>query len=460
MRRFFGCLLKAECRVTLRDDALAIWRAGVDAVDSVRLVNSAIAVEADELTVCSEHIATNQIEHIEVLGAGKAGAGMAAGVSESLRALPRHITVDGWVNVPADCVRSCDRIHLHAARPAGTNEPTAAGIAGTQEILRRVSESSPKDLCLILISGGGSALLPAPVPAVTLEEKLAVTRLLASRGATIQELNTVRIQLSEVKGGGLLRRCSAGRMIAVVISDVIGDPVDIIASGPTVPSHCSPADALRILDRYDSSGDLIPPSVRHFLQTRSPIEPENSVSCRNFIIGSNATALLAAELEAKRLGYEVVSLGSKNSGEASVYGRVLWEELRNQRSNAASSGRPVCLLAGGETTVTLAETDQGRKGGRNQEVVLGAVAAQPKPDAWRNLVLLSGGTDGEDGPTDAAGAVADEDLLTTMNRKAMDPDVWLRINNSYPFFDALNGLVRTGPTHTNVMDLAVGIVSK
>ena len=446
--------------MTLRSDALAIWHAGVEAVDSSRLVTSAVAVDPHYLRVCDEAVRLDSIRRVEIVGAGKAGAGMTTGLLQVLASLPPQISVGGWVNVPEDCVGSAGPVHLHAARPAGINEPTAAGVAGTQEILRRVSGLTSDDLCLVLISGGGSALLPAPVPEVTLDAKLFVTRLLAQRGAEIQELNIVRSQLSEVKNGGLLRRCAAGRMFALIISDVIGDPVDLIASGPTQPSAYGPGEALQILQRYDPDGDAVPASVRRYLQAKSPDDSPISTSCRNSVIGSNATALSAASAEAVRRGYEVVNLGSAGDGGAAAHGQDLLRQLRQQRDNFTPAGsRPVCILSGGETTVTLAETDCDRKGGRNQEVVLGAIVEQPRASAWKNIALVSGGTDGEDGPTDAAGAFADEELVREMLTIGLVPDSFLAINNSYPFFDRLTGLIRTGPTHTNVMDLAVGIAT-
>ena len=241
----------------LRDDALAIWRAGVDAVDSQRLVEKNLRVEGDRLIFGDEALAIplDQIGRIVVVGGGKAGAGMARGVETALG--PEWLEkkqVTGWINVPEGCVETLSHIWLHGARPAGVNEPTAAGVFGTREIIQLVQSLGPNDLCLCLISGGGSALLPAPQEPVTLEDKLAVTRLLSESGATIEELNTIRKSLSRIKGGGLLRACGSGRMVSLILSDVLGDPLDLIASGPTVPQTSDYREVLAILDRYDARG--------------------------------------------------------------------------------------------------------------------------------------------------------------------------------------------------------------
>ncbi|MFH1574117.1 MAG: glycerate-2-kinase family protein, partial [Acidobacteriota bacterium] len=219
----------------LRHDALRIWHAALDAVRSETLVRNALRVEGPNLRVGDDSIRLDSIRRIAVVGAGKAGAGMAAAVEDVLGGrLMEEKELAGWVNVPEDCVRPLGRIHLHGARPAGVNEPTPAGAAGSAEILRLVESLWADDLCLCLISGGGSALMPAPVEAITLDDKLAVTRHLSAAGANIEQLNTVRKQLSRIKGGGLARACRAGRLVALLISDVLGDPLDVIASGPTV----------------------------------------------------------------------------------------------------------------------------------------------------------------------------------------------------------------------------------
>lgn len=458
----------------LRDDALRIWKAGVAAVDSARLVREHIACDQNVLTVCGRQFALNELRHLEVVGCGKAGAGMASGLEQALAAVPEHLSISGWLNVPADCVRPLQRIHLCAARPAGVNEPTAEGVVGTAEILRRVSALQPQDLCLVLLSGGGSALLCQPVPEISLAEKLAVTRALASDGAPIRELNCVRTQLSLVKGGRLAAACRAGTLMALIISDVVGDPLEVIASGPTVDCQSTADDALQILSQRGLLDGRIPPRVIDYLKSRTnvgeAVSRQGNAECRvpschviNRVIGNNQTAMDAAAAEAERLGYQVMSLGSANQSAAADEGRDLYRRLRELRrpgtgQRSGPRGVPgVCLLSGGEPVVQLKPARVPRRGGRNQELVLAAVSAFPHVRDWQGIVLLSGGTDGEDGPTDAAGAVADEDLLRRLEELPLRPDDYLAINNSYPFFEQLGGLIRTGPTHTNVMDLRVGL---
>jgi glycerate 2-kinase len=487
--RFFGADLMSgdgmdfQPASELRNHAVQIWHAGVAAVDSKALVQSCISVDADALQIGLRRFSRNAIRHIEVLGAGKAGAGMAQGLHQTLTELVPEISLSGWLNVPADCVRDCGRIHLHAARPAGLNEPTNDAVRGTGEILQRAARLGSGDLCLVLLSGGGSALLCLPVPEISLEDKLAVTRALARAGAPIHDLNAVRTQLSRVKGGRLANACRAEELVTLIISDVVGDPLSVIASGPTFQSSTTAADALRILEKYELSGQQIPASVWRYLSggrhrdAEVTRQPECIVT--NHIIGNNQTALNASRIMAESLGYEVVSLGSANQGEAAAEGRDLFTRLhalkRHQESlsdhpgrGAAQSlgipergsswrGRRYCLLSGGEPTVRLTRGVAARKGGRNQELVLAAVAAHNAPEEWRGIVLVSGGTDGEDGPTDAAGAVADEFLVQQAKEGRINADDFLAINNSYPFFQMLNGLLITGPTHTNVMDLRVGL---
>ncbi|MEZ6060455.1 MAG: DUF4147 domain-containing protein [Planctomycetaceae bacterium] len=449
--------------MNLRNQAIAIWKSAIAAVDSEVLVRRAVRIENDRLCIGSEFVDIATIGHIEVVGAGKAGSGMASAVEAEFRNLPPHITYSGWVNVPEDCVQPLEHITLHAARPAGVNEPTAAGVRGTEEILRRLGALSEDDLCLVLISGGGSALLPAPESGISLEDKLQVTRLLAAAGAPIHDLNCVRSQLSRIKGGGLLRACAAKRVIALIISDVIGDPLDVIASGPTVASEATPGDALDVLKRYEPGLRDVPESVVAHLQSavkqaRRFVAADKRVC--NLVIGNNQTALGAAAKEAERRGFRIVSLGSQNSGQAADFGRSFFSRLQSLKSaDPNGDRRDVCLLAGGETTVRLADTIQPRRGGRNQELVLAAIAAHPSVDDWTDIALLSGGTDGEDGPTPAAGAFADEAILRRMQELQMHPDDYLSINNSYAFFEQLRGLLLTGPTHTNVMDVQVGLVS-
>lgn len=450
-----------------RELAFEIWRAGVAAVDSERLVRNVVKVTADGLEIAGVRWSSST-GRICVVGAGKAGAGMVRGMEASLP--PEFLDrLSGWVNVPEDCVAAGTRIHLHGARPAGVNEPTAAGVQGTREILQRVAQLSQEDLCIVLISGGGSALLPAPIAGVSLAEKQQVTRALMLSGATIQELNTVRRALSEVKGGGLLRATRAGQLVALIISDVSGDPLETIASGPTVDVPPDPAAALAVLERYteklsqQGAEQAIPASIFDVLQQQLA-QPSTSAASicpeyANHIIGNNRTAVEAAATQAAALGYEVVETLWDQAGVAAELGYELVNRCRQLREQSLP-GKRYCIITGGEPIVHLALTELPRKGGRNQELVLAAgVALLGLPPAVaEQIVILSGGTDGEDGPTDAAGGLIDLELLQQANAAGLDPQEYLRINNSYPYLDQIGGLIRSGPTHTNVMDLRVALV--
>lgn len=450
----------------LREQAQAIWEAGVAAVSSEQLVCNVIHRDGRQLSICGHDWDANTLDRIIVLGVGKAGAGMAAAVEAALGEELTDAKVSGWVNVPADCVRPLRRIMLHAARPAGVNEPTEEGVIGTQRILELAHSAGPKDLVLVLVSGGGSALAPAPRPEITLADKLAVTRFLMQSGASIQELNTVRKHLSFFKGGGLARAASRSRaVITLIISDVIGDPLDVIASGPTVEDTSTAADAIAVLERFGAQPPQIAESVWSALRQQgsntSFLTTEEVAVARprvfNHVIGNNATALEAAAMKAIELGFTVKSFGSNNAGEAQAVGCELAELCRCIQNGQADLTPPVCVLSGGEPVVKLVSTDQPRKGGRNQEVALAALQ-NLWSDGLGRIAILSGGTDGEDGPTNAAGAVVDETLRQAALAEGLDPAEFLAINNSYRFFEQTGGLLHTGPTHTNVMDLRVAIV--
>jgi glycerate 2-kinase len=450
----------------LAGHAKQIWQAGVDAVGSERLVQAAVSVDGYVLTVAGQPFDLRTLSRIVVVGAGKAGAGMAAALESVLcpEAIARSgskCEVTGWVNVPTDCVRDLPRIHLHAARPAGVNEPTEEGVTGSKRILKLVGSLTESDLCLVLLSGGGSALLPAPVAGVSLHDKQVVTRLLMHGGATINELNCVRKQLSAIKGGALARAMPARRMVSLIISDVIDDPLDVIASGPTVGNSSTAAEALEILHRITPDESQIPRAVLDVLNDKAAraeqASPIDSTRVSNFVIGNNRVAVEVAAAKAAELGYSVVNQGCGLEGVASEAGRQLAETCLAIRDQAEPVSGPACVISGGEPVVHLARTDRPRKGGRNQELVLAACQTL-WDDGAGGIAILSGGTDGEDGPTDAAGAVLDSAVLADAHRLGLESAEFLAINNSYEFFDRAGGLLKTGPTHTNVMDLRVAVV--
>ncbi len=436
-------------------DARAIWYAGLAAVRSDQLVRKALRLEGPLLVIGDDTIPLRRLRRIVVVGAGKAGAGMAAAVEEVLGPqLAEEKQLAGWINVPADCAGPLSRIHLHAARPAGVNEPTTAGAAGATEILRLVESLEPDDLCLCLLSGGGSALLPAPAEGITLDDKLAVTRHLSAAGANIEQLNTVRKQLSRIKGGGLARACRAGRLISLIISDVLGDPLDVIASGPTVEDRSTPEAALAVLQQFSAREAGIPAAVFEWLQRACAlVAPPQRLKCQvtNLVIGNNAMAVDAAGKEAQRRGYSHAMTSPRQSeGLAEEVGRHLAAQARQMRDQPG----PHCLISGGEPVVRLVESSRRGQGGRNQQLALAALETFWEAGAG-DVAFLSGGTDGEDGPTDAAGAFFDARILQAAGERRLSPREFLARNDAYRFFAPLDALLQTGPTHTNVCDLRV-----
>lgn len=427
-----------------------------------KLVRDAVHVRGDVLHLGELSFSLKAIRRILVVGAGKAGAGMSLGLLEALgQTVIQDKQLTGWVNVPADCVEDRAPIHLHAARPAGQNEPTAEGVFGAEQIFKMLRAADSQDLCIVLISGGGSALLPLPREGITLADKLAVTRHLSAAGANIEELNAVRKQLSRAKGGGLAREARAGNVVALIISDVLGDPLDVIASGPTVPNPSTPQDALAVLEKFKARDAGVSPRVFAILeslaessgQTSSP-SGSSARQVHNLVIGNNAVAVDAAFQEAVRRGYSPLAMSStKSEGLADTLGQDL---LKQGMSFLAAEPRHSfvnCIISGGEPVVVLAPESRRGKGGRNQQLALAALCELNGRDL--SITLLSGGTDGEDGPTDAAGAIIDESSWNSARQKGLDPFSHLQRNDSYPFFDAIGGLIRTGPTHTNVCDLRV-----
>ena len=440
----------------LRADALRIWAAGVDAVKPGPLIAAHLRVDGRTLWIAEELLELDAIDRIAVVGGGKAAAGMALALEQTLgpQVLLAH-HVDGRVNVPADCLLPTDRIRLHAARPAGVNEPTAAGVEGVREMLRLVGSLGPRDLCIALISGGGSALLPAPIVGLSLEEKASLTRAMSARGATIEQMNVVRRELSTVKGGGLAAACRAGRLVALILSDVPGDDLALVASGPTTDRTPAPGEALRVL-RELSLDDLpagqMACTLLERLQSTPAAPAERGEGCRvtNVLLGNNAAAVDAAGVEAERLGYSHAMIAANvPEGPAEDVAVQLAQVARRMRDDHRG---PDCLISGGEPTVTLTPEGVRGLGGRNQQLALAALATLHD---WRGLCLLSGGTDGEDGPTDAAGACVDEIVEVEARRLGLDARDYLARNDAYRFFDQAGGLLKTGPTHTNVCDLRV-----
>jgi len=461
----------------LREDAIAIWRAGLAGVQSDVLIREHVVAESDALIIGDTPLPYSEFDRIFVVGGGKAGAGMATGLEAALgEKLSREKHLSGSIAVPADCVRELDEefkpensfLETYAAREAGVNEPSEAGVAGARAMLQQVAGMNSRDVCICLLSGGGSALLPCPAPsignkAITLQDKQEVARFLSAAGADIHELNTVRKQLSEFKGGGLARACQAGWLFTLIISDVIGDQLDTIASGPTVANATAAEDALAVLKKFSAREAGLSSAVFDYLETKRK-QPSRSTTnstfrsrVKNIVIGNNAVAVDAAGMEAERRGYDHAMLaGEVKQPTANEAGAHLARVARMMRTSKG----PNCLITGGEPTVSLAPEQERGRGGRNQQLALAALVAEFETETLEGVVILSGGTDGEDGPTDATGGIVSASTISEANRLGLDPADYLQRNDAYPFLDQTGGLFKTGPTHTNVCDLRVVVVDR
>jgi hydroxypyruvate reductase len=436
----------------LRRSARRILDAAIAAGDAGALTRRALRREGSRLHVADRVFDLSRIRRVVVVGAGKASGAMA----EAADAVLEGAALDGLVAVKELRDPGPRRIRLAVA---GHPIPDARGEAAAAAILQLVRDAGPEDLILCLISGGGSALTPAPAPGVTLAEKQAVTRLLLECGATINELNAVRKHLSRMKGGQLARAAHPAPVVSLLLSDVIGDPLDVIASGPTAADPTTFGDALAILDRFGLR-DRVPASVRGHLEsgargqvadTPKPGDPALA-GVTNVVIGNNGLVVDAAVEEARRLGLVPCLLTRRLQGEAREVARVFVALLDETARGGLVHGRPACLIAGGETTVTV----RGRgTGGRCQEFALALV---PELAAMRGVVVLAAGTDGSDGLTTAAGGIADPTSFERARRRGLDARRALAENDSHPFLAGLDDLVVTGPTGSNLMDLYLGLV--
>jgi len=437
---------------SMRRDARTVFEAALKAVDPVEAILRHVRLEDDALQVGEHRFAFKDYDRILVVGAGKAGAPMARALEDLLG----DNIADGVMVVKEGHGLPLEHIRIHeASHPV----PDERGIKGAEEILSLVKAAGERDLVLCLISGGGSALLVAPAEGVTLEDKQAVTRLLLACGADIHEINTIRKHLSRAKGGGLARFAYPATVVSLILSDVIGDDLNVIASGPAVPDTSTFEDTRRVLKKYDI-WHRVPASVQSRIQRglKGDIEDTPKVGdavfqkCYTELVGTNIQALKAAGQQAEQLGYQTLILSSTVEGEAREVVKVLTAIAKEVRDSGNPLSAPACILCGGETTVTIRGDG---KGGRNQEFALAAALGL---DGIENIVVLAGGTDGNDGPTDAAGAITDGRTLVRARAKDLDPLDYLRRNDSYHFFQALEDLVITGPTLTNVMDVYMILV--
>jgi hydroxypyruvate reductase len=437
----------------MREDALAIFNAALQAVAPATAVKRSLKLNQDKLEIAGRSYDVSKFRNIFVVGAGKATAPMAQVIEEILG--PR--LSGGVINVKYRHGLALRKIKvIEAAHPI----PDDAGVLGTQEIVRLLEGTKEGDLVIGLFSGGASPLLIFPAEDLTLKDKQETTRVLLNCGATIHEINAVRKHLSRVKGGRLARLARRAALIGLFLSDVIGDDLASIGSGPTVPDPTTFADCLGVLERYGVRDD-VPPAVARLLErgARGEVEetpkPNDEFFARilNRVIANNALALAAARRRAKELGYRDLILSSSIDGETKDVAKVHVALAREILATGNPIERPACLLSGGETTVTVKGNG---KGGRNQEFALAAALAMK---GMESVLIFSAGTDGTDGPTDAAGAFADGTTVERARRKGIDAESHLLQNNSYPLFESLGDLVMTGPTRTNVMDLRLVLVS-
>ncbi|MDE2886743.1 MAG: glycerate kinase [Gemmatimonadota bacterium] len=436
----------------MRADAASIFESAVAAVDAQACLKRFVKLDGRTLRIGRVDYNLDSFERVLVVGTGKASPRMGVALEAELG----DRISDGVINTKYGHAEPLDRVRIVEC---GHPVPDEAGVEGTGEILATLDGADDRTLVICLISGGGSALMPAPAEGISLQEKQDTTRLLLECGANIVELNAVRKHLSRVKGGGLARAAFPATVVSLMLSDVIGDPMDVIASGPTVPDTSTFKTCAEIFQKYEVSNRL-PEAVRARFEAGSAGEipetpkPGDAVldRCHNVIVGSNGLAVAAAADRARGLGYNTLVLSTRLEGEAREVAHVYSAIGKEILTSNAPVAAPACVIAGGETTVTVRGSG---KGGRNQELVL---AGSMHLSGWEGTVLFSGGTDGTDGPTDAAGAIADAETVTRAESAGLSAIESLKNNDAYHFFKPLGDLVMTGPTGTNVADVAFVMV--
>ncbi|HPQ45297.1 MAG TPA: glycerate kinase [Syntrophales bacterium] len=436
-----------------RSDIREIFDAGLKAADPGEAIRRAVNLNGKCLVIGGRKYDLGAFDRILVIGAGKAATSMAS----ALEGILGSSITEGAITTKYGYGLDLDIVSV---TEAGHPIPDESGVHGSERILNLLEETGEKDLVLCVISGGGSALLPMPAGGIALGDKQDTTQALLDCGADIHEINTIRKHISGIKGGRLAEAAFPATLVTLILSDVTGDDLDVIASGPTVPDRSTFRDCMAIVNKYDLEEKLPLPVITHLkngVQGNVPDTPKpgNPVFDKTFalIIGSCALSVFAAKQKAVEFGYNTLILSSSIEGEtrdvAKVHAAIAKEMVK--------SGNPVqppgCVISGGETTVTIHGDGLG---GRNMEFVL---AAAMEIDGLEGVTFLSGGTDGTDGPTDAAGAIADGTTVGNGRKRGYDAAGYLRNNDSYHFFEATGDLLITGPTLTNVMDLRIMLVS-
>ena len=434
----------------LRSDAIKVLEAALEAADPRRAVLERLHLSGDEVKVGDLRIPLSGAEKIIVVGGGKAGGPMAEAVEE---ALGDRVTT-GAVNVLGG-TEAGFRLKRVRLNPASHPIPDEGGVRGVMDMMCLVSGLGEEDLVICLISGGGSALMPLPAEGVTLDDIQGVTGRLLKAGATINELNSVRKHLSAFKGGQLARACQPARVVSLILSDVVGDPLDTIASGPTAPDSTTYATAVEALKKYGLFGSLSDGVRRRLVNGVEGLIAETPKSddplfrgVHNLVVASNLAASERATARARELGYRSQLLTTHLEGEARHAGVFISGLVRGAVANGLPCEPPLALVLGGETTVAVKGDGVG---GRNQELALSA----SRRIGGLNCVIAALGTDGIDGPTEAAGALVDGATLARAQEKGLAPDAFLERNDSYSFFKDLGDNIFTGPTGTNVNDLTL-----
>ncbi|MDI6846574.1 MAG: glycerate kinase [Candidatus Bathyarchaeia archaeon] len=432
--------------------ALKSLEFALNAVDPKQIVKSKLSLKNSILKVNGYTFDLKKFKNIYVVGGGKASGSMAEALEQILG---KHIT-NGLVNIPHGSKHKTEIVKLHeASHPI----PDEAGVKGTRRMLEIAEQAKKDDLIICLISGGGSSLMPLPRGGISIADKRKITEDLLKCGATINEINTVRKHISHFKGGWLAKKAYPATILNLILSDVVGDPLDFIASGPTVPDSTTFSDAIKVLKKY-GLWDKAPASIRKVLSDGEKAlipetpkaEDEAFKKAYNVVVGNNRSASLAACEHLKSAGLNTLLLTSTMEGEARHVGVMLASIAREVFMSGNPVPKPAGIVAGGETTVTV--TGKGL-GGRNQEI---ALAASLKLSSMNGVVVASLSTDGVDGPTDAAGAIIDGKTLTRAVKMKLNPEEFLAENDSYNFFSKLGDLIFTRPTGTNVNDVSVIVV--
>ena len=435
--------------------AMEILNFSINSVKPGVLIKNNVSLTNNILTIKNHKYDISKFYHIYVTGAGKASAFMA---KEMEKILGERIS-DGIVITKYGHTADCSKIKILEAGHPVVDENS---LSATEELLLLLNKTGKYDLVIVLISGGGSSLMEALPKSISLNDLQKINESLLKCGASIEEINSVRKNLSLVKGGKLTSAIYPSNGVGLIISDIINDPIKDIASGPTVPQNINSNDAMNIIKRYNIQNEL-PKTVIEFLKSKlmetssneKTISPIASTRITNIIIGNNKIALANAIETARESGFNTYLLSDKMHGEAKTVGKEIAAIIKKIIYENKPIRKPVCLLFGGETTVKLTGTGLG---GRNQELVLAALLELQNVKA--EFSFLSCGTDGTDGPTDAAGALINNHSWKLAEQLGLNPEEFLINNDSYNFFNRINGLIKTGPTGTNVMDIGIALINQ